>query len=88
MFTLALVALRTIESQKRSRRDLANLSSALVLFTNRVSEVALPPFSQRLQHRAQTLSLFSEVVLHSGRMIAVKSPADEAVFFHSFQAGG
>ena len=61
---------------------------ALELKATVMSAVALSPFSQRLKHGSQTLSLFGEVVLNSGRMVAVKSPADEAMFFHSFQAGG
>ena len=50
--------------------------------------MTLSPFSQRLQHGPQTLSLFREVVLNSERMVAVKSPRDEAMLFQGFQAGG
>src|SRR5262245_43929880 len=51
------------------------------------SAVALPPISECLQHRSQTLPLFSELVFKSRWVIAVEPPCDQAVRLHVFQAG-
>ena len=50
------------------------------------SAVALPPISECLEHRSQTLPLFSELVFKSRWVIAVSPTFNQTVLFHVFQA--
>ena len=52
-----------------------------------VLTVALSPLAQRSQHWPKTLALLCEVVLKSGRMLAVGTADNEIMRFHALQPG-
>ena len=52
------------------------------------SIMSLSPVAQRFQHWAKTLALLCEVVLKSGRVLAVATADNEIVRFHALQACG